>query len=484
MVQVLTKSEEEVKRGEAKEESELAADRDPFWRQRQEAGHNEDRLREKRKAVQDGTIDAQGNKIAVESERADMPSSAKTNAAQAPAEAHVPATSNHSDSVLTNEKKKPVSPLKDEMPQASAGLPHSAREGVALADYCLPVPEVGPMLNCLEALAVFRSHPDAPCLVVTDVSGAPEGLLMRDAFHRKLSGRFAAELFYSRPALHFADMEALTAEIDELPSEVIGRALSRSESQFYDCIVLKRGGRLKGVLTVRDLMRLSGRLQERAEEERRLTVEGSCAHVGSMESALQEAASAAETARLECVHMERWIETGSGKMDHVHTSYLRVEERIAEQRDQVAKLLEHVSEIASLTGEIGGIAETSELLALNASIEAAHAGDHGRGFQVVASEVRSLSHHTRRLTESISSLLAGIGGLARRTAELTGAASGDIAGGAGEVTAAKSLFQNLRTAVEAVEQADETACRLARQSADRAQEVKSRLLAMGDFTQR
>lgn len=472
MVQVLTKSDEVVKREEAKEERELPVDRDLLWRQREEAERNEDRLREKRRAAKGGTSDAQADKAAADVDRTDMPVNARANG--------VSASVQQSDPDLTSGK----SPLEAETSHSDAGLPHGYREGVALADYCQPVPEVGGVVNCLEALAVFRSHPDAPCLVITDASGAPEGLLMRDAFHRKLAGRFAAELFYSRPALQFADREALTAEIDDHPSEVIGRALKRSESQFYDSVVINHGGRLKGVLTVRDLMRLSGRLQERAEEERRLAVEGSFTHVGSMESALQEAASAADAARLECERMEQWIETGSGKMDHVHTSYLRVEGRIAEQRDQVAKLLEHVSEIASLTGEIGGIAETSELLALNASIEAAHAGEHGRGFQVVASEVRSLSHHTRRLTESISALLAGIGGLAGRTAELTGAASDDIAGGAGEVAAAKSLFQNLRTAVGAVEQADEAACRLARQSADRAREVKNRLMAMGDFTQR
>ena len=48
------------------------------------------------------------------------------------------------------------------------------------------------------------------------------------------------------------------------------------------------------------------------------------------------------------------------------------------------------------------LANQSSLLAMNASIEAAHAGEHGRGFQVVAAEVQSLAKQTRKLSGDIS----------------------------------------------------------------------------------
>ncbi|MDT3425194.1 methyl-accepting chemotaxis protein [Paenibacillus forsythiae] len=451
-----------------------AAANDKLTIKRQEIGRNEHLLRQKRKAAQTGVLSleaaqASASRTAVQT-RPSYSEATEEFAGEA-------GDGRENGTCVMTKERETALPVDTEAPTARPSA-------VSLADYCISVPEIDLHLNCLEALEVFRDNLNAPCIVVRDEEERPAGLLMRDSFHRQLSGRFSAELFYSRPASRFADNETLMVESSASPSGLIERALRRKEEQFYDCVIVTEEGKLKGVLTVRDLMALSGRLQERAEQERRLAVEGSCVHVGEMGSALQEAAAAAETARAECGRMEQWIAAGSGKLGHVHTSYLRVEERMSDQRSQVEELLNNVTEIASLTGEIDGIAETSELLALNASIEAAHAGEHGRGFQVVADEVRTLARHTRRLTASISSLLGSIGEQAARTAELTGAAAGDIGGSAEEIAAAKRLFASLQTAVSTVEKADETACRLARQSADRALEVKGRLLAMSDFTER
>jgi methyl-accepting chemotaxis protein len=75
---------------------------------------------------------------------------------------------------------------------------------------------------------------------------------------------------------------------------------------------------------------------------------------------------------------------------------------------RISTLHERAQQIGSIVGVIESIAAGTNLLALNASIEAARAGQHGRGFAVVAGEVRRLSERTAQATRQVADLVSGI----------------------------------------------------------------------------
>ncbi|MFD2166064.1 methyl-accepting chemotaxis protein [Thalassotalea euphylliae] len=126
----------------------------------------------------------------------------------------------------------------------------------------------------------------------------------------------------------------------------------------------------------------------------------------------------AETSGVLSESAERVSETTSRVMEILaqgtsssNTSQISIEsvtQEVNSMADDLALLQEECSRIGSVLDVIRGIAEQTNLLALNAAIEAARAGEQGRGFAVVADEVRALAHRTQESTVEIQSMVEGL----------------------------------------------------------------------------
>lgn len=102
--------------------------------------------------------------------------------------------------------------------------------------------------------------------------------------------------------------------------------------------------------------------------------------------------------------MEKYV----GLMERAVESMQDIEKTAGMTGEAIQDLEGIMSEISAFAGEISEITEQTNLLALNASIEAARAGERGRGFSVVAEEIRVLAEHSKKASDSIEAVIANV----------------------------------------------------------------------------
>ncbi|MBX7013392.1 HAMP domain-containing protein [Bacillus aerophilus] len=137
----------------------------------------------------------------------------------------------------------------------------------------------------------------------------------------------------------------------------------------------------------------------------------------------------------------RIVESTANQMKHIDTS--------VQEAEQVMKELEYKSkDITSILNVINGIADQTNLLALNAAIEAARAGESGRGFSVVAEEVRKLAVQSADSAKEIEKLIQEIVLEISKSQEMFKAVNREVNAGLGMTEEAKESFQNIYEAAE------------------------------------
>lgn len=129
------------------------------------------------------------------------------------------------------------------------------------------------------------------------------------------------------------------------------------------------------------------------------------AAVYEMSTAVQEVASSAGLAASAAQDADKEAVGGQQSVAQTISSINKLAEEVNTAGDAIEKLGANADQIGSVVNVIRGIAEQTNLLALNAAIEAARAGEQGRGFAVVADEVRTLATRTQQSTNEIQQMI-------------------------------------------------------------------------------
>ncbi|MCF3155365.1 methyl-accepting chemotaxis protein [Pseudomonas juntendi] len=185
------------------------------------------------------------------------------------------------------------------------------------------------------------------------------------------------------------------------------RALSRMQTSLRD--------------TIRQIAASSDQLASASEELHTVTedtsrglhqqsaeIDQAATAVNQMTAAVEEVANNAVSTADASRGADQTTRDGRDRVNQALASIQHLVADVTGTSSEIEQLASNANEISRVLDVIGAIAGQTNLLALNAAIEAARAGEAGRGFAVVADEVRALAHRTQQSTAEIEQMIAGI----------------------------------------------------------------------------
>ncbi len=175
---------------------------------------------------------------------------------------------------------------------------------------------------------------------------------------------------------------------------------------------------------------------------------------------------------------------GKDSVEKTVQGILNVSETVKNAASTITELGKSSSEIGNIIRVIDDIADQTNLLALNAAIEAARAGEQGRGFAVVADEVRKLAERTGKATKEIASMIKKIQSETERSVESINLGMTEVEGG---VRLAEEAMEALQRIVNTVQMTVDRVQRIAAASEEQSaasEEVSHAMLNVSDISRK
>lgn len=244
--------------------------------------------------------------------------------------------------------------------------------------------------------------------------------------------------------------------------------------------------RLAGI--IQDVREAAGRLSQASAELKRTSednnrqiqlqsveTEQMAAAINEMAASVSEVSLNATGAAAATRNADQEVENGNRTVKQTAAAIQNLADTLEGAARKVQTVSQQSSDIEKIVEVISSIAEQTNLLALNAAIEAARAGEHGRGFAVVADEVRSLASRTQTSTREISGMINALQGDSGSAAEVMEASRKLAQNTVEQTRASESALDRIRKEVMSITDMNTQIAAAAEQQSRVAEEVNQNI---------